>query len=139
SFTGNRGLFRPLPQHDQLYQLYDTESYLCGEPDARIPTRPYFVNTDLFWELYGAAFDGLFIVLEREQAMPAFTGFVALADADLRKRRPGSPMAKAFAAARAVLDGRSENDAEAQLIVAAGGVAPSPALNIPLDYAQFRP
>ena len=139
SFTGNRGLFRPLPQHDQLYQLYDTESYLCGEPDARIPTRPYFVTTDLFWELYGAAFDGLFIVLEREQAMPAFTGFVALADADLRKRRPGSPMAKAFAAARAVLDGRSENDAEARLIVAAGGLTQSPALNIPLDYAQFRP
>jgi hypothetical protein len=139
AFSREHGLFRPLPKAEQLYQLYDSESYQCGEPDARVPTRPYFVTTDLFWELFGAAFDGLFIILERTQAMPAFVRFVAAADADLRAHHPGTPMAKAFAAARAVLDGHSDTDAEARLIVAARGPAQSTVLNQPLDYAQFRP
>jgi hypothetical protein len=138
-FSHANGLFRPLAKNEQLYQLYDSESYQCGEPDARIPTRPYFVTTDLFFELYGAAFDGLFIILERAQAMPAFARFVAAADADLRAHHPGTWMAKAFAAARAVLDGHSDTDAEAQLIVAARGSAQSTVLNAPLDFAQFRP
>jgi hypothetical protein len=101
----DRGLFRPLPQDEQLYRLYDSESYACGEPDARVPTRPYFVTTDLFWELYGAAFDGLFMILEREQAIRAFARFVTAADDDLRAHHAGSPIARAFAAARAVFDG----------------------------------
>jgi hypothetical protein len=134
-----RGLFRPLPEKDQLYQLYDSESYLCGEPDVRTPTRPYFVTTDLFWELYGAAFDGLFIILEREQAMPAFARLVAAADAQLKFRQPNTPTAKAFASARAVLEGHAERDPEARLIAEAKGQAVSPALNQPLDYAEFKP
>jgi hypothetical protein len=138
-FARARGLFRPLPDHEQLYQLYDSESYVCGEPDVSTSTRPYLVTTDLFWELYGAAFDGLFIVLEREQAMPAFERFLAAADDQLRARHPGTPMAGAFASARAVLEGRADRDAEAQLIVAAKERATSPALNEPLDYGEFKP
>jgi Protein of unknown function (DUF3160) len=139
TFGREHGLFRPLPKDEQLYQLYDSESYLCGEPDASVPTRPYFVTTDVFWELYGAAFDGLFIILERAQAIPAFARFVAAADTDLRAHHPGTPMAKAFAAAHAVLDGHSDSDAEARLIVAARGRAQSTALNRELNYAEFRP
>ncbi|MGJ4891239.1 DUF3160 domain-containing protein [Bradyrhizobium sp. HKCCYLRH3099] len=139
AFVRDRGLFRRLPEMDQLYKLYDTESYQCGAPDTRVPTRPYFVTTDLFWELYSAAFDGLFIILEREQAGPAFARFVAAADAELAKRHPGSRMAKAFAAAHAVLDGRSESNAEARLIVAARGAEQSLALQETLDFAQFKP
>jgi hypothetical protein len=103
------------------------------------PTRPYLVTTDLFWELYGAAFDGLFIILEREQAMPAFARFVAAADGELKARHPGTPMAKAFASARAALEGHPERDPEARLIVAAKGQAQSPALNTLLNYADFKP
>jgi hypothetical protein len=138
-FDRARGVFRPLPEDEQLYKLYDSESYLCGAPDASTPTRPYFVTTDLFWELYASAFDGLFIVLEREQAMPAFAGFIAAADEQIKARHPGTPMAKAFAAARAVLDGHPERDAEAKLIVAAAGQAQSPALGVLVDYAEFKP
>ncbi|GLH80299.1 hypothetical protein SSBR45G_52080 [Bradyrhizobium sp. SSBR45G] len=139
AFMRDRGLFRPLPELDQLFKLYDTESYQCGGPDTRAPTRPYFVTTDLFWELYSAAFDGLFIILEREQAAPAFARFVAAADAELAKRHAGSRMAKAFAAAHAVLDGRSDSNAEARLIVAARGAEQSVALQETLDFAQFKP
>jgi hypothetical protein len=127
-FAGARGLFRPLPKSEQLYQLYDSESYLCGEPDVRTPTRPYFVTTDLFWELYGAAFDGLFIIAEREQATPAFARFVTAADDQLKARHPGTAMAKAFASARAVLEGHPERDPEARLIIEAKG-----------DYAEYKP
>jgi hypothetical protein len=138
-FDRARGLFRPLPENEQLYQLYDSESYACGAPDVSTPTRPYFVTTDLFWELYGAAFDGLFIVLEREQAMPAFAGFVAAADDQLKARHPGTPMAKAFAAARAVLEGHADRDPEARLIVEAKGEAESPALGGRVNYGEFKP
>jgi hypothetical protein len=127
-FAGARGLFRPLPENEQLYQLYDSESYLCGAPDVRTPTRPYFVTTDLFWELYAAAFDGLFIILEREQAMPAFSRFVTAAEGELKSRHPGTPMAQAFASARAVLEGHADRDAEARRIVTAEG-----------DYAEYKP
>jgi hypothetical protein len=139
TFERARGLFRPLPENEQLYQLYDSESYACGAPDVSTPTRPYYVTTDLFWELYGAAFDGLFIVLEREQAMPAFARFVTAADDQLKARHPGTPEAKAFAAARAVLEGRADRDAEARLIVEAKGEAMSPALNIRVNYGEFKP
>jgi Protein of unknown function (DUF3160) len=139
ALTRDRGLFRPLPEEEQLYQLYDTESYQCGDPDVRVPTRPYLVTTDLFWELYGSAFDGLFIVLERGQAMPAFQRFVTAADAELQSRHPGTPMAKAFAAARAVFEGRGDSNEEAKLIVAAAGRAPSTAIDQELDFSQFRP
>jgi hypothetical protein len=139
AFVRDRGLFRPLPTSDQLFQLYDTESYQCGEPDVRVPTRPYFVTTDLFLELYSAAFDGLFIILERGRAMPAFNQFVAAADAELRARHPDTRMAKAFAAARAVLSGHSAGNAEARLITAASGPAQSVALGELLNFGEFRP
>jgi hypothetical protein len=138
-FVEDRGLFRSLAQDEQLYQLYDSESYYCGGPDPRVPTRPYYVTTDLFWELYGAAFEGLFIVLERAQAMPAFERFVHGAADGLAAHQGGTALAKAFASARAVLDGTQGADPEAQLIVVASGPAKSPALGEEIDYAQFKP
>ena len=65
------GLFRP-NQYDQLYELYESENYYCNNYDRRVPTRPYLVTTDIFWELFGAAYEGLFIVKEREEAIPNF-------------------------------------------------------------------
>jgi hypothetical protein len=139
AFSDNRGLFRPLLDDVQLYQLYDSEAYACGGPDSRVPTRPYYVTTDLFWELFGAAFDGLFIVTERAQAIPALTLFVDGAADDLKAHHPDAKLAKVFAAVRAVLDGHPETDPEAQAIVAAKGSAVSPVLGEAVDYAQFKP
>jgi Protein of unknown function (DUF3160) len=138
-FSHDSGLFRDLSKDDQLFQLYDSESYACGAPDARIPTRPYYVTTDLFWEVYGAAFDGLFIVLEREQAMPAFKRFVDAATEDLRKDHADTSLAKAFGVAQAVLENHADGTPEVQLVLAANGLASSDALGEKIDYAQFRP
>ncbi len=70
-FEKNGGLFRPL-DCEQLYRLYESENYYCRGYDETTPTRPYLVTTDIFWELFAAAYEGLFIVKERDQAIPAF-------------------------------------------------------------------
>jgi hypothetical protein len=69
-FQKQFGLFRPT-NDEQLYQLYETENYSrCS------PTRPYLITTDIFWEIFGAAYQGIFIVKEREQAIPNFWQFI---------------------------------------------------------------
>jgi len=78
-FRKNGGLLRP-DQDDQLYKLYETENYYCGDYDRSSPTRPYLVTTDLFWELFGAAYQGLFIVRERDEAIPAFWNMIHASD-----------------------------------------------------------
>ena len=75
SYTAHGGLLRTTDE-DQMYELYDTESYACGSFDSATPTRPYLVTTDIFWELVASAYEGTFIVEERQQAMPAFWAFV---------------------------------------------------------------
>lgn len=73
------GLFRP-NQGEQLYQLYETENYYCNSYSKTTPTRPYLVTTDIFWEIFGAAYQGLFILKERDEAIPNFWKFVEEAD-----------------------------------------------------------
>lgn len=74
-FSSDYGLFRP-NNCDQLYKLYETENYYCESYDRSSPTRPYLVTTDIFWELFGSAYQGLFIVKERDQAIPSFWQFI---------------------------------------------------------------
>ena len=69
-FQKHYGLFRPT-KDKQLYQLYETENYYRCDP-----TRPYLVTTDIFWEIFAAAYQGIFITKEREQAIPNFWQFV---------------------------------------------------------------
>jgi len=78
-FQKNFGLFRP-NRFDQLYSLYDTENYECGGYARYQPTRPYLVTTDIFWELFGAAYQGIFIVKERDEAILDFKRFIAAAN-----------------------------------------------------------
>lgn len=77
-YSRHGGLFRPYNNGEQLYGLYDEESYRgsCGVGD-REPRRPYLITTDLFWENFGAAFEAAFILNERYQAIPAFRQLVA--------------------------------------------------------------
>ncbi|MDP4290966.1 MAG: DUF3160 domain-containing protein [Bacteroidota bacterium] len=77
-FQKNSGLFRP-NQDDQLYQLYDSENYLNDASAPNNPVRPYLVTTDIFWELFGAAYEGIFIVKERDEAIPDFWKFISAA------------------------------------------------------------
>ena len=73
-FQKHYGLFRPT-DYEQLYGLYETENY-----STSYPTRPYIVTTDIFWEIFGAAYQGIFIIKEREQAIPNFWQFINEAD-----------------------------------------------------------
>ena len=104
-FSAHGGLFRPI-EGDQLYKLYDTENYYCGGYDSKQPARPYFVTTDIFWEVYGAAYEGVFMTAERQQAMPAFKTLLENASRELAASAPKSRMAGAFAAASAVIVGQ---------------------------------
>jgi hypothetical protein len=69
-FQKHHGLFR-LTERDQLYQLYETENY-----NYDYPSRPYIVTTDIFWELFGGAYLGVFVLNEREKAIPDFWSFI---------------------------------------------------------------
>jgi len=134
----NGGLFRDLNKQDQLYSLYDTESYSCGQLDKSTPTRPYFVTTDSFWELFAAAYEGIFIVRERQTAIPAFRQFIGRANASLLETHPQSPWARAFGALEA-LETRPETNAEARRILSADGPQFSPALGQQFDYGELKP
>jgi hypothetical protein len=84
-FQNNFGLFRP-NHSDQLYKLYETENYYCNSYDKTSPTRPYLVTTDIFWELFSSAYQGLFIVKERDEAIPNFWQFIDKANAHFKSK-----------------------------------------------------
>jgi len=135
--AGRGGLFRQL-KDDQLYQLYDSEAYACGDLDESIPTRPYLVTTDSFWELFAAAYEGMFIVRERQMAIPAFWQFVTEAAASLRQQHPQSPWTAFFTALAAVQSGPGANQ-EAQRILQATGPQVSGVTGGTFDYAELKP
>ncbi len=136
-FTRHGGMLRPTALH-QLYELYDTKLYYCGAYNFRTATRPYMVTTDAFWELYASAYEGLFVVIERTTAIPAFRNMITQGASELGKRAPASRLAKAFAAAQATLDGNRANP-EAARILDAKDTALSDALGIELDYRVYAP
>jgi hypothetical protein len=107
-FQKHFGLFRP-DQYDQLYELYDSENYYCGDYDRNSPTRPYLVTTDIFWELFGAAYQGLFIVKERDEAIPNFWKFVNEADNYIKITNKISDWAPVFTALKDFNSGNVKN------------------------------
>ena len=131
------GLFRRVGG-EQLYEFYDSERYHCGGYSSTTPTRPYLVTTDILWEVWAAAYEGLFILRERESAIPAFWAFVDAAADELARTDAGSPWAKLFAAARASREKGTE-DGEARRIRAHSGTAPSSALGEPFDFTELTP
>ncbi|MFH1213350.1 MAG: DUF3160 domain-containing protein [Candidatus Neomarinimicrobiota bacterium] len=82
-FKKHMGLFRP-NNADQMYTLYESENYYCNDYSPNVPTRPYLVTTDIFWELFGAAYEGLFIIKERDEAIPNFWKFIDEASKHLK-------------------------------------------------------
>ncbi len=132
------GLFREL-KYDQLYQLYETELYHCGAYDQSTPTRPYLITTDIFWENFAAAYEGLFILFEREIAIPAFWDFVRNAQTTAT---PGTKnWNKVFATMLALRASSTEPDInkEVNFILAGTGNHRSVILDQDFDFANVKP
>ena len=138
SYTAKAGLLRTTDE-DQMYELYDTESYVCGRYDSATPTRPYLVTTDIFWELVASAYEGTFIVQERQQAMPAFWAFVAAARQSLDATAPSSTWAVAFNAVADSESAANSSDVEALHIQQAQGTFSSPVFGKPFDFTELTP
>ena len=133
----NYGLFRTTDD-DQLYQLYETENYACGDYNRTIPTRPYLVTTDIFWELYASAYEGIFIINERDQAIPNFWKFVSAADQYYKKSTESSPWSTVFKALADLHSGNKQNP-EVIRMIGAQGVLESEALKKAFNYAELKP
>jgi hypothetical protein len=138
SYTANAGVLRTTDEN-QMYELYDTESYACGSYDSATPTRPYLVTTDIFWELVASAYEGTFIVEERQQAMPAFWSFVDAARQSLNATAPNSTWAVAFNAVADSESATNSSDAEALHIQQAHGTFSSPVFGKPFDFTELTP
>ncbi|MFN7950652.1 MAG: DUF3160 domain-containing protein [bacterium] len=138
-FARDGGLFRPLAA-PQLYSLYDTERYQCGGLDTSASARPYLVTTDVFWEVFAAAYEGLFLVDEKSRAIPAFWSLVDAGSkaAAASKDPAAAKWSKVFKALAAVKKGDRSN-AEAARILAARGRGRSALLGIEVDYADLAP
>jgi hypothetical protein len=135
-FGEHAGLFRSR-QDDQLFQFYDTEAYYCNGYDSSTPTRPYLVTTDIFWENFAAAYEGLFVLLERRQAIPEFWQFLHEANAALAST--SSPWAGVFRALDQVAAKAQPDDPEAQRIMRSAGIEHSSILNSNFNYGELKP
>jgi hypothetical protein len=136
-FQKNFGLFRTTSDN-QLYQLYETENYACGDYNRTIPTRPYLITTDIFWELYASAYEGIFIISERDQAIPNFWKFVNAADHYYKENSEASPWSPVFQALADLHSGNNKNP-EVVRIIGAQGVLESDVLKKAFDYAELKP
>jgi hypothetical protein len=112
-FTRSAGLFREQDPNAQLYSLYEEAHYERDYPP------PLLVTTDLMLEDFAAAFNGVFILLERRHAEAAFRAFVDAANPALDRTARGSRWARAFAAVAAFY--RGVDTGEANLIAHATG------------------
>jgi hypothetical protein len=133
----NYGLFRTTNQ-DQLYELYETENYACGDYDRTAPTRPYLVTTDIFWELFASAYEGLFIIAERDKAIPNFWKFIGLADQHYRQSSDSSAWKSVFRALTDLHSGKKENPEVIRILNSAGELW-SDDLHDKFDYAELKP
>jgi hypothetical protein len=136
-FTKNLGLFRTL-NYDQLYELYESENYYCGSYDQSQPTRPYLVTTDIFWELFGSAFQGIFVIKERAQAIPAFWNFIKAANTYLKESNSSSPWSPVFDALASLQNGETQNS-ETNRIQNSTTEIYSEVLKKRFDYSQLKP
>ncbi len=137
-FSQNHGLLRDLNQ-DQLYELYDSELYQCQGYNSSVPTRPYFVTTDIFWEVFSAAYEGTFIVQERQRAMPVFWFMVASLNNHANVLPAGSPWIKVFKTLTALRTATPATaDPELQRIFRAEDPAMAP-FGKEMNYADLKP
>jgi hypothetical protein len=106
-FTKNYGLFYSTDM-TQIYQIYETERYSNY-------SQPVLVTTDVMWEIFGAAYQGVFVVNEKEIAIPAFLKFTDEAYQWLKKNNTSSPWIPVFETIKALQTGE-ENDEAARIL-----------------------
>lgn len=135
--TSNNGLFRPLGD-DQLYQLYESENYYCNSYDQSTPTRPYLITTDIFWELYGSAFQGIFTVKERAQAIPAFWSFINSVNLYYSEKSVNSPWAGVFQTLIS-LEKNDLTNPEVKNIIDSQGQSYSNVIKREYNFSQLKP
>ena len=105
-FQKQYGLFRPT-YYKQLYEMYESENYNV----RNTPSRPYLVTTDIFWELFAAAYQGIFIIKERDEAIPNFWQFINEAENYFNIHNKTSKWNAVF---RALKDLEMNNEANAE-------------------------
>ena len=135
-FGKQYGLFRA-ESYDQLYNLYETENYACAGYSRNSPTRPYLVTTDLFWELFGAAYQGLFIVRERDEAIPNFLEFVNESGDYMNNTGKISAWAPVFDAVRDFLSGNMFNPEARRIQKEEDSI--SPLTGKQYEYSDLKP
>jgi len=135
-FQKHFGLFRP-NNGDQLYKLYETENYYCDGYSRNQPTRPYLVTTDIFWELFGAAYEGLFIVKERDEAIPNFWKFINEADQYLKNSNQKSSWSSVFNAIKDFYSGNMKNQEVVRIQNEKDGF--TEILNDSYAYSELKP
>ena len=130
--ASDAGVFLPVDSNvNQLYTVYDQYNYGSG---GRVP---FLATTDLFWENFGAAFNGVFILLERQRAVPAFWAFVDSANASLAAAAPDTKWARAFAA---IAESRNASSTGEAARVAKGSEQErSTVLDSTFDFAELMP
>lgn len=122
---------RDQPASGQLYSVYEAEHYGEGQET------PNLVTTDLFWENFEVAYNGVFILQEQRQGIPAFKAFVRAADSVLSRSAPQSMWGRAFAAVDAAEHGTTTG--EAGLIVNGDEPAHSSVLDSTFDFSELKP
>jgi len=109
-FQKQYGLFRPT-YYEQLYSLYETENY-----NRTSPGRPYLVTTDIFWEIFAVAYEGIFILREKEQAIPNFWKFIDEADNYFKTNNKTSKWNKVFTTLKDLKANRTSNAEVARIL-----------------------
>jgi hypothetical protein len=127
-FDKNSGLFRPSGM-EQIYQPFEPAHY-------DIMPYPLLVTTDVMWEIFGAAFQGVFVVKEKEEAIPAFWAFADEAYRWLQKNDGTSPWIPVFEAITSLRT--EEPNAEAEKILAEND-AYSELIGEKFAYSEMKP
>ena len=119
----------------QLYSLYDSELY---EETADGVPKPYLVTTDIFFELYAAAYESMFTVSEDNSAIPAFWSMVTAADRALSaKGGTPDPLTTVFHTLVDLQAGHTANPEVARILAAQRGM--SSISNEIYDFNGTRP
>jgi len=135
-FQNHYGLFRPT-KLEQLYELYETENYHCNYYDRNTPSRPYFVTVDIFWELFAVAYQGIFVIKEREQAIPDFWQFVNEADHYFKTNHKTSKWNDVFAALKDLQEDRTSNKEALRIINETNDI--SEVIQVEYAYSNLKP
>lgn len=95
--------------YEQMHLFYDVENYATTSI-ADDPAYPYLVTTDLFWELFAAAYENLFTVSEDETAIPAFAEAMrAMRAGAAGGTMPPGPITERVRVAAALMDLQDES------------------------------